>query len=128
MKLMEEVEKYRAQESVLKQRLEQKQVTSKYLHMYTVHDTKHFTKSDKFCVNSHEFSVHSVNLLCTGNRNRGYHGYSTLLNTPLVSCSQTAILFWIRLYKAELEPWWSGYQRVFFEYSTMIPWQFCECL
>ena len=41
----------------------------------------------------HEFSSDSVNLLYTGNHNLGLHGYSTVLNTPLVSCSQTAILF-----------------------------------
>ena len=42
MKIMEEVEKYRAQESVLKHRVEQKQVTAKKLHMYMVHDTRNY--------------------------------------------------------------------------------------
>ena len=44
---MDEVAKYRAQESVLKQRVVQKQVTAKKLPIYMVHDTRNFTKSDE---------------------------------------------------------------------------------
>ena len=53
-------------------------------------------------------------------RNRGFHGYSTVLNTPLVSCSQTAILFWIRLYNAERKSWRSGYPKLFHGYPSTI--------
>ena len=49
---MDEVAKFRAQVSVLKQRVEQKQVTAKCLRIYTVHDTRNFTESDEFPGNS----------------------------------------------------------------------------
>ena len=57
MKLMEEVAKWRAQESVLKQRVEQKQVTNYKIFAHTVHDTRNFTKFDEF---HGKFDVHKM--------------------------------------------------------------------
>ena len=60
---MEEVAKYRAQESVLKQRVEQKQVIAKKLpiYMYMTQETlQNLTNSVEIL---HEFCANSVNLL-----------------------------------------------------------------
>lgn len=52
-----------------------------------------------------------------------FHSYRTPLTTLLVWWRQTAILFWLCLYKAVPEPWRSVYVRLLLSYPLTLPEQ-----